>query len=164
MDAQTYEQISAPLRRNPKTAQAVIAANKVLTGLGYAIYPLLLVILAATNDPFLVRAFLVPAMAFALVTLLRVVINAPRPYETLPIQPIIQKDTQGKSFPSRHAFSMAIIALTWLAWCWPVGTLLLVATVGMATVRVMGGVHFPRDVLAGIACAVVAAVVGFLII
>ena len=53
-------------------------------------------------------------VAFAAVTLFRKAVNAPRPYETLGIDPLIEKDTAGRSFPSRHTFSLFMIAATWL--------------------------------------------------
>ena len=35
----------------------------------------------------------------------------PRPYQTWAIQPLIKKDSLGKSFPSRHVFSATVIAM-----------------------------------------------------
>lgn len=164
MDAQDYERWSAPLRAHPQATRCIVAANKVLTYLGYAVYPLLIAILLATGDSFALRALLVPAIAFVAVSLARKAINRPRPYETLCINPVIKKNTQGKSMPSRHAFSMAMIALTWLYWCPPVGMVLIVATIAMAIVRVLGGVHYPSDVLVGILVALACAIVGFWLI
>ena len=51
--------------------------------------------------------------------------------------------------PSRHLFSMAMIAMCWLYWCAPVGVVLLLLCAVMGYIRVVGGVHFPRDVIAG---------------
>ena len=103
----------------------------------------------------------IPAAAFVAVSLLRRVLDAPRPYEKDGIDPIIYKDTKGRSFPSRHAFSMAMIAMTWMAWMPAVGSALLAASVFMAAVRVVGGVHYPKDVIAGIAVAVICGIAGF---
>ena len=164
MDAKQYNQMSQPLRERPELLRALTLANKGLTTLGYVVYPLLLVILFATQDPFLMRCFVVPLVGFVTLSLARAAINAPRPYEALDIQPLIKKDTHGKSFPSRHAFSMFMIAFCWLQWCVPVGVLLLIAGVEMSAVRVMGGVHFPRDVAAGFLFALACAAVGFWLI
>ena len=99
--------------------------------------------------PFFGQEVLVPAVGFIAVSALRVVVGEPRPYESLDIEPLIQKDTSRRSFPSRHVFSAFVIAMAWLAWCVPVGVALLVASAILAVVRVLGGVHWPRDVVAG---------------
>ena len=126
------------------------------------LYPLLIALLAAFDRTLVVRCIAVPAIAFVALSLFRRAVNAPRPYEVLAIEPLIAKDTRGKSFPSRHTFSMFMIALTWAVWQPAVGVVLAVASVAMACVRVLGGVHFPRDVIAGAAFAAIAAVVGYL--
>ena len=98
---------------------------------------------------------------FAAVTAFRYAFNAPRPYEALSIDPLIKKDTRGKSFPSRHTFSMFMIAASWFAWQPAVGAALFAAGALMAVVRIVGGVHFPCDVVAGALVAIVSAVVGY---
>lgn len=164
MQAKDYKRWTKPLRDHPRFSECLLAANKALTYLGYAIYPLLLVALAALNDPLLMRAIIVPATGFVLVSALRRIANKPRPYEALDIDPLIKKDTHGKSFPSRHAFSMTMIAMTWLAWCQPVGICLLAASLAMGAVRVLGGVHYPIDVAAGITIAVLLGIVGYFVL
>ena len=65
------------------------------------------------------------------------------------IQPLIKKDSLGKSFPSRHVFSATTIAMfTLLLNPWLGGTMLFLAAI-LAILRVLGGVHYPSDVLAG---------------
>ena len=109
MYAEQYRRMSEPLRRDPRAKSLVLHANSLLTAVGYIAYPLLVILLAATGSPLLVRAVAIPAAAFVAVSLLRRVLDAPRPYEKDGIDPIINKDTKGRSFPSRHAFSMAMI-------------------------------------------------------
>ena len=90
--------------------------------------------------------------------------DAPRPYEQLAIEPLIPKDTKGKSFPSRHVFSVYMIAMAWLPFNTIVGVVLLLLGLDMMCMRVLGGVHYPQDVLAGAACGVLAGIVGFYIV
>ena len=90
-----------------------------------------------------------PAVSFILLSVFRWVLNAPRPYEIFGADPVIKKDTKGKSFPSRHVFSMFVIAVTVLYFCPVPGIVLVAAGVLMAAARVAGGVHFPADVIAG---------------
>ncbi|MFR5847382.1 MAG: phosphatase PAP2 family protein [Streptococcus salivarius] len=57
----------------------------------------------------------------------------------------------GKSFPSRHVFSatvIAMLALTLNPW---LGGAMLFLAMALALLRVLGGVHYPSDVLAGYA-------------
>ena len=46
------------------------------------------------------------------VSVSRKIINEPRPYEKYGVPPVLDKDTSGKSFPSRHVFSVFVIAVT----------------------------------------------------
>lgn len=158
-----YARLSAPFRPE-KRRRALLAVNRVLTYGCYAAYPLLLATLAVQRDVRFWRALLVPGISFVLLSLVRRLINAPRPYEALDIDPLIHKDTHGKSLPSRHVFSMFVIAMTFLWLLPPLGILLLICGVVLAAVRVIGGVHYPRDVIVGAAVGVLAGVVGFWVI
>ncbi|WP_241157208.1 phosphatase PAP2 family protein [Adlercreutzia sp. ZJ242] len=194
MTEEQYARWTAPLRAHPRAARALLAANKLLTCVGYVAYPLLLALLAASALAggagagagglaaagaagagwfaagaaggaagaggfaawwALACCVAVPAALFAACSLLRRAVNAPRPYEALPIDPLIKKDTRGKSFPSRHTFSMFAIAAAWMTFLPAVGAALMAAGVFMGGVRVLGGVHYPRDVVAGAASALV---------
>jgi membrane-associated phospholipid phosphatase len=142
----------------------LIVANKILTGVGYIAYPLLLVCLFFMQPEKLVPCVAVPGVSFVLVSLFRRAVNAPRPYEVTGTPPLIPKSTQGKSFPSRHTFCMFMIAASWLNLCAAAGVALMISGCAMAAIRVVGGVHWPRDVIAGAACALVLATIGYAVI
>lgn len=163
MTAEQYRRLSAPFRREGRR-KALLGVNRVLTYGCYAAYPLLLAVLAVQRDGRFWRALLVPGISFFLVSLVRQWINAPRPYETLEIDPLIHKDTRGKSLPSRHVFSMFVIAMTFLWILPPVGVLLLICGGVLAAVRVIGGVHYLRDVAAGAAVGTAAGLLGFYVL
>lgn len=137
---------------------------KVLKYACYLLYPALLVMLAmewvrgdCTRTPWnFFQALAVPAVGFVLVSLMRRAINEPRPYEACGIEKLIDKDTQGKSFPSRHSFSIAVIGMCWLRYVPAAGTLILLASLVMAWARVLAGVHYPRDVVCGLSLGVLA--------
>lgn len=161
LTTQTYEKISAPFRRNQKLLSALLLLNRGLTLPIYAAYPLLLVWLLWHRDTRFLQVLLVPAISFVLLSFVRGKINAPRPYEALDIQPLIHKDTKGHSFPSRHVFSSTVIACAFLYTLPVLGVLLLLISVALAVVRVIGGVHFPRDVFAGFCIGILVGLIGF---
>lgn len=149
MTAEQYERWSAWWRAHEGALKALLAANRGLRYLGYLMYPLLLVLVAIFDLPSLPKLVVVPLLGFLVVSGFRAAFDAPRPYELLDMDPLIKKATVGQSMPSRHLFSMAMIAMCWLYWCAPVGAALLLLCAVMGYIRVVGGVHFPRDVIAG---------------
>ena len=88
-------------------------------------------------------------VAFLVVSGVRAFINAPRPYEVLAVFDAPPKNRKGHSFPSRHVFSVFCIATV----CAPIlpHFALLSALLGLllAASRVLLGIHFIRDVVAG---------------
>lgn len=130
MNAEQYKCLSAPFRANDARIRALHTASRFLELLFYIAYPALIGLLVITGpsasdsgtfNSLLLPCLLVPAFGFAIVSALRKLVNAPRPYEALDIDPIIHKDTKGQSFPSKHAFSSLMIALCWLHFYSPVG-------------------------------------------
>lgn len=94
----------------------------------------------------------IPASGFVILSLFRKKINHPRPYETWDIRPLLDKDSSGQSMPSRHVFSATIISMAYFhAWTL-IGMILLICSGVLALVRVLGGVHYPKDVLVGYVC------------
>lgn len=156
MTAGDYRRMTRPLRERPRLLRLVLGLNRGLVYLCYALYPLLLALILVDRPEAFLRFLIVPGVSFVILSLARERINAPRPYEVLVIDPLISKATRGKSFPSRHVFSIFVIAMAWLAFWWPLGVVLLALGVFMAVARVIGGVHWPRDVVAGAVCGVVA--------
>lgn len=104
----------------------------------------------------------VPASGFVILSLFRKKINAPRPYEVWEIVPLLDRDSPGQSIPSRHVFSATIISMACLHASLSVGVILLVLSALLGLVRVLGGVHFPKDVVVGYICGLVWGVIFFL--
>lgn len=104
----------------------------------------------------------VPASGFVILSLLRKKLNAPRPYEVWEIVPLLDRDSPGQSMPSRHVFSATIISMACLHASISVGFILLILSAILCLVRVLGGVHYPKDVLVGYACGLVWGVIFFL--
>ena len=161
MTKEQYEAISRPFRGWPGAVKGLKITNRVLTLSCYLLYPALLLWALVTKDLRLLRLVLVPAVSFVSLSVVRRGLNRPRPYEALDIVPLIPRDKKGESFPSRHVFSVFVIAMTWGWVCPPVGYVLGVVGVLLAVTRVVAGIHFPRDVLAGALLGVACGWVGF---
>lgn len=167
MNAAQYHELSDVFRTRPKLLRFLHAWNKITTALFYAAYALLLALIVLQKPldvAFLAYATIALGLGFALVTVLRKVINAPRPYEALDIDPLIKKDTQGQSFPSKHTYSAFAIATCWWFFWWPGGLILTLVALDIAAIRVVGGVHFPRDVIWAAAIGIAVGLTGFLFV
>lgn len=164
MKKETYIKLTGIIRENPKRIRLAKFLNRLLTGFIFLFYPSFLLLLYVQKHPFLPRAVFVPAVSFVAVSIFRKVINVPRPYEKFDISPVLEKDSPGKSFPSRHVFSVFVIAMTIFYLHTDAGILLFVIGVGLALIRVIGGVHEPRDVIAGALIGIASGIIGYYII
>ena len=104
----------------------------------------------------------VPASGFVILSFLRKKINAPRPYEVWEIVPLLDRDSPGQSMPSRHVFSATIISMACFHASLSVGVILLVLSAFLGLVRVLGGVHYSKDVVVGYICGLAWGVIFFL--
>ena len=104
----------------------------------------------------------IPALGFVILSFLRKKINASRPYEEWDIKPLLDRDSPGQSMPSRHVFSATIISMACLHASLTMGMICLTLSALLGLVRVLGGVHFPKDVVVGYICGLVWGVLFFL--
>ncbi len=121
----------------------------------------------------IIRLIFTTGVPFVAVGLARRVIGAPRPYEVYSFYEECPKrrffgrsdEARGSaSFPSRHAYSAFAIstALFFVSpWC---ATALGALAVLMCVCRVLLGIHFIRDVLAGALIGVLAGTLGELLL
>ena len=160
-----YEKRKSGLLRHPHLLQLMRVFNRMMT----VLMPLAYLTLLGTNfvgegiGKDLSVYILVPAFGFVLLTLVRKWINQPRPYETWEIVPLLDKDSSGNSMPSRPVFSATIISMACLHANLPVGLVLLVLSALLGFVRVLGGVHYPKDVLVGYACGLLLGILFFML-
>lgn len=110
-----------------------------------------------------IRLMLVCLVPFVIVSVMRRLIDMKRPYEVYRFFDVPPKNKCGKSFPSRHVFSAFVIG-TSLAFINPfLGCMLCVIGALLAACRVLLGIHFIRDVVAGALIGIVGGVLGMLI-
>lgn len=161
MTRETYQKMTGYFLHDEKKVCRIVLANRLLTGIVFISYPLYLIFLLVEKDIFLLQAVAVPAVSFVVVTVFRKIVNEPRPYEKYDLPPVIDKDTRGKSFPSRHVFSVFVIAVTVFVRNPVAGCILAVIGVMIAVIRVIGGVHTVWDVAAGAAVGILSGVIGY---
>ena len=152
-----YQNISSRLTSHPTLLFLLRSFNRLMTFTMPLVYLALLVTtyLQLGLSQQVGIYLLIPASGFVILSLFRKKINHPRPYETWGISPLLEKDSSGQSMPSRHVFSATIISMACLYASPPVGLVCLLFSALLGLVRVLGGVHYPKDVLVGYACGLV---------
>ena len=159
-----YNHIAGKIENKPFLLRLLRTFNRFMTVVMPIVYLTLLVTTyfqEGFGKQVLIYVF-ISATGFVILSLLRKKINAPRPYEEWDIKPLLDRDSPGQSMPSRHVFSATIISMACLHASLSVGVILLILSVFLGLVRVLGGVHYPKDVLVGYICGLVWGVIFFL--
>ena len=159
-----YDHIAGNIGNKPFLLSLLRTFNRFMT----VVMPMIYVTLLATTylqqglgKQVLIYVF-IPASGFVILSFLRKKINAPRPYEEWNIKPLLDRDSPGQSMPSRHVFSATIISMACLHASLTMGMICLTLSAFLGLVRVLGGVHFPKDVVVGYICGLVWGVLFFL--
>ena len=159
-----YDHMDTNIKNKPFLLSLLRSFNRFMT----VVMPIVYLTLLATTylqqglgKQVLIYVF-VPASGFVILSLLRKKINAPRPYEVWEIIPLLDRDSPGQSMPSRHVFSATIISMACLHASLTMGMICLTLSAFLGLVRVLGGVHFPKDVVVGYICGLVWGVIFFL--
>ena len=159
-----YDHIASKIENKPIFLRLLRTFNRFMT----VVMPMIYLTLLATTylqqglgKQVLIYVF-IPASGFVILSFLRKKINAPRPYEVWEIVPLLDRDSPGKSMPSRHVFSATIISMACLHASLTMGMICLTLSAFLGLVRVLGGVHFPKDVVVGYICGLVWGVIFFL--
>ena len=143
-----YEELTKNYQTDEKK-KLLRLCNKIVTNIYYVVYPFLLLYLFVIQSEKLLPTILIPLLSIVAITLLRKVLARPRPYEEYPIDQILEKETQHNAMPSRHVFSASIIAMMCFSVSPILACILLVLAAIEGYIRVVGGVHYPRDVIVG---------------
>ncbi|WP_042901667.1 phosphatase PAP2 family protein [Streptococcus mitis] len=159
-----YGHVASNIKNKPFLLRSLRAFNRFMTVVMPMIYLTLLAITylqQGLGEQVLIYVF-IPASGFVILSFLRKKINAPRPYEEWDIKPLLDRDSPGQSMPSRHVFSATIISVACMHASLTMGMICLTLSAFLGLVRVLGGVHYPKDVLVGYACGLVWGVIFFL--
>ena len=159
-----YDHIAGKIENRPIFLRLLRTFNRFMTVVMPIVYLTLLTTIyfrEGFGKQVLIYVF-IPASGFVILSFLRKKINAPRPYEVWEIIPLLDRYSPGQSMPSRHVFSATIISMACLHASLSVGVILLVLSALLGLVRVLGGVHYPKDVLVGYICGLVWGVIFFL--
>ena len=154
MNQQTYRKITDGIRGLENGEKIVQFINSIATKIVYMAYVVGIIILFDEKNKGLARFVAVTAISF--------IINSERPYTMYDFKPIIEKNKKGESMPSRHVFSAFIIGMAFFyIGEIPLGIIVFVCGLIIAIVRVISGVHFPKDVIVGALVGILCGVVGF---
>ena len=159
-----YAHIAANIKNKPFLLSLLRTFNRFMTVVVPIVYLTLLTTIyfrEGFGKQVLMYVF-IPASGFVILSFLRKKINAPRPYEEWDIKPLLDRDSPGQSMPSRHVFSATIISTSCLHASLTMGMICLTLSAFLGLVRVLGGVHFPKDVVVGYICGLVWGVLFFL--
>lgn len=152
MTEKMHHSIQEFFKSNSFMYKILKVSYKFLPAVVFASYILFIFVSAfiyGITDFTFLKITLVPFCTFAIVSVFRQIFNAQRPYEKYNITPLIAKDKKGQSFPSRHVASGFIIAMSFLYVNMILGIIFLIISAIIAITRVLAGVHFIKDVIAG---------------
>ncbi len=164
MTEQKYKKMIECIK-DKKTAFALLEfLYKRLPVLVLLCYPVMLLVKALQGfDKDFWLMLCVPAGVLVAVTAVRKLIDRQRPYEKFMTPPLFDRDGKRQSFPSRHTASAFIIAMSGFVLNMWLGIALLTVACVIGATRVLSGVHYITDVLAGAILSVVVGIV-FLVV
>ena len=163
-DEDLYISINRFMQSHGRLSLFIAKAQKLISLLVLLSYPVFLIWCGLYHRDRLLKVVAIPLCCFFFVSLFRQLLGVPRPYERFDIVPLIEKDTQKKSFPSRHVFSIFMLAETYLyattdAFAIP----FYFAGLFLAASRVLLGVHYILDVFAGMMVALFCGVLYYIL-
>lgn len=162
---QPPEYIEAVYSR-PRAVTALTLISRALVALTAAVFVFSAAVLLLDEWTVGCAYIFFTGVPFVAVSLVRAVINSARPYEVylMPEGFIGTGRRSGRSYPSRHVFSSFVIGVMSFAVHPILGILLLLFGVCLGACRVLLGIHFIKDVLAGALVGVFSGTAGMLIV
>ncbi len=107
----------------------------------------------------------VSGVPFITLSVIRRIINAPRPTELLDVSPLdAGRGKRGRSMPSRHVFSAFLIGTLLTYEVMVLGIIVLLMGVCIGACRVLSAKHFVRDCVAGALSGAISGLIGIAIL
>lgn len=163
MESYPFYDVINYISKRPKLVRLLRVLNLCIVSISIGSY--VLILLLVLLFPFLfsierieaVKIVLpIPVIGFVGLSVFRKILNSPRPYEVYGFAPVLNKKTVGKSFPSRHLFSIYMVSMVYLIlairipeFSYIPAIILFVLGDILGVIRMITGVHFPRDVIVG---------------
>lgn len=164
ISTETYKSIVGFFKRNKPCNTVLKLCYNFLPFIMFVSYGILIVFMFFSDIKIFARITLSPLTVFAIVTFFRKIFNRPRPYEKFATPSVFGKDKSGESMPSRHTACTFIIAMAFMYVSIPLGIAYLIISLFIMVSRVLSGVHFISDVLAGMAISLLYGYLSFFII
>ena len=125
----------------------------------YGVFSFVELFIRKFNEP---EFFIIPLIVFAVVTVIRKKLNGKRPFELYDIPRLISHEN-GEGFPSRHSACCVTISFAILTVCSEAAVLAFIVSAVICATRVLCGVHFVKDVVAGIFSGSILWIIWFII-
>ena len=164
ISTETYKSIVGFFKRNKPCNTVLKLCYNFLPLIMFVSYGILIVFMFFSDIKIFARITLSPLTVFAIVTFFRKIFNRPRPYEKFATTSVFGKNKKGESMPSRHTACAFIIAMAFMYVSIPLGIAYLIISVLIMISRVLAGVHFISDVIAGMAISLLYGYFSFFII
>lgn len=160
----TYKSIVGFFKRNKPCNTVLKLCYNFLPLIMFVSYSILIVFMFFSDIKIFAKITLSPLTVFATVTFFRKIFNRPRPYEKFATTSVFGKNKKGESMPSRHTACAFIIAMAFMYVSIPLGIAYLIISALIMISRVLAGVHFISDVIAGMAISLLYGYFSFFII
>lgn len=165
MKDEFYIKLNQRITKSGTASKVLPLLCNVLTFFVYISYFVIIGFLVVFKDIKGLMIMIIPTgVSFFAVSAARALVNKPRPYEEMNITPLKSNPKSGKSFPSRHTFAAFAVAFT-TYFIHPVCFYVLITfAVLIAALRVLCGMHYVKDVVAGFLIAAVLFLIEWVIV
>jgi len=165
MNSNSYSQRLTRLKKNKRICKLLYLLYTILPIVMFICYPVMVItkaFMGFDTDFWLIVT--IPAATLLLITVIRKAVNRQRPYEKYATPSLFGRDGKGQSFPSRHTASAYIIAMSGFLLSPILAAVLLIVATTIGITRILAGVHFISDVVAGMLISICIGTIFFIII